>query len=105
MPYIGPMLVHIDVILAYVGPVLASYAGPMMTYVGSIFISAGIWAIYVAAMKYFQDTKITDFFPSLEFKTMQKPRFLNIAKIKSVPAEGPETIKKNIFENHVQNPL
>ena len=70
MPYIGPILIHVNIILAYIGPVLVPSAGPMMTYVGPIFISAGISAIYIAAMKYFQDAKITDFFPFLESKIM-----------------------------------
>ena len=68
--------------MAYVGPMLA-YIGPMLAHLGAY--------VGLTSAGYVKIPSRSQIFLSLEAKTTKKPRFLNIAKIKSVVAEGPET--------------
>ena len=75
------------------GPMLSpcwAHVGPMLAHVEPSWelCRGHVWVIYVERIlrcQFFLPT------PRLEPKTTQKPMFFNIAKMKSVAPEGPET--------------
>ena len=85
---------------AYVGPMLAS-VGPMLRHLGGyVGHMLGIcwlsWA-YVGDMLgnlcgKSLATQLFPIYPSRKAKTLEKPTFFNIAKVKFSAAEGPRTL-------------
>ena len=107
---VGPMLSHVGPILGQVGPMLSyvglilgpcwAYVGPMLAYVGHTLAHVEpswevcwghVWAIYV------ETTLRCQFFRPGSPPGAQnhaKTSVFNIAKMKFLPAEAPETPKK-----------
>ena len=86
--------------LAYVGPMLAC-AGPMLShlggYVGHMLEICWLSWAYVGEILavYAQKNlpiQLFTIFPSRKAKTMEKPTFFNIAKMKFSAAEGHKTL-------------
>ena len=63
-------------------------------YVGDLLAILGLCWGHVRRfmLKKSSDTTLYDFFPSRKAKTMKKPRFFDIAKLKFSAAKGPETL-------------
>ena len=108
--YVGPMLAYLGPMLAYFGPMwvhLGAYVGPVWAHLGAHV--AAMFALFLAI--YVKTTSRCQFFlpePPPGPQNHVKTKVLNIAKIKSVAAEGPQKHRKNyilFFEHHAQKTL
>ena len=110
--YVGPSWAHVELCWAHLGPMSGlcwahpcwplcwgAHVGPMLAQVEPPreLCWGHVWAIY------FETILRSPFFPprasSWSPKQRKDRRFFNIAKMKSLAAEGPETPKKMMFLN------